>query len=53
MISDPIGLHTVHILDLAGTRVHVRNRGPRRNPILDVKPPDPTTRDDLVEPNHP
>jgi tRNA-Thr(GGU) m(6)t(6)A37 methyltransferase TsaA len=36
---NPIGLHTVHILDLAGTRVHVRNlEALDATPILDVKP---------------
>jgi tRNA-Thr(GGU) m(6)t(6)A37 methyltransferase TsaA len=36
---NPIGLHTVHILDLAGNRVHVRNlEALDATPILDVKP---------------
>ncbi|WP_067170267.1 tRNA (N6-threonylcarbamoyladenosine(37)-N6)-methyltransferase TrmO [Microtetraspora niveoalba] len=36
---NPIGLHTVHILAVAGTRVHVRNlEALDATPILDVKP---------------
>ena len=36
---NPIGLHTVHILAIAGTRVHVRNlEALDSTPILDVKP---------------
>jgi tRNA-Thr(GGU) m(6)t(6)A37 methyltransferase TsaA len=36
---NPIGLHEVHILDIAGTRVHVRNLEAVDNtPILDIKP---------------
>ncbi|MBN0042787.1 tRNA (N6-threonylcarbamoyladenosine(37)-N6)-methyltransferase TrmO [Streptomyces actuosus] len=36
---NPIGLHTVHILDIAGTRVHVRSlEALDATPVLDVKP---------------
>jgi tRNA-Thr(GGU) m(6)t(6)A37 methyltransferase TsaA len=36
---NPIGLHEVHILAVAGTRVHVRNlEALDATPILDVKP---------------
>lgn len=36
---NPIGLHTVRILAIAGTRVHVRNlEALDSTPILDVKP---------------
>ncbi|MBW1597030.1 tRNA (N6-threonylcarbamoyladenosine(37)-N6)-methyltransferase TrmO [Streptomyces sp. JJ38] len=36
---NPIGLHRVHILSLAGPRVHVRNlEAIDATPILDVKP---------------
>jgi len=36
---NPIGLHTVHVLDISGARVHVRNlEALDRTPILDVKP---------------
>jgi tRNA-Thr(GGU) m(6)t(6)A37 methyltransferase TsaA len=36
---NPIGLHDVHILAIAGTRVHVRNlEALDATPILDVKP---------------
>jgi tRNA-Thr(GGU) m(6)t(6)A37 methyltransferase TsaA len=36
---NPIGLHTVHILAVDGTRVHVRNlEAVDATPILDVKP---------------
>lgn len=36
---NPIGLHTVHILAVAGTRVHVSNlEALDATPILDVKP---------------
>jgi tRNA-Thr(GGU) m(6)t(6)A37 methyltransferase TsaA len=36
---NPIGLHTVHILAIAGTRVHVRHlEALDTTPILDVKP---------------
>ncbi|MEU6740121.1 TrmO family methyltransferase domain-containing protein [Streptosporangium sandarakinum] len=36
---DPIGLHEVHILTIAGTRVHVRHlEALDATPILDVKP---------------
>lgn len=36
---NPIGLHEVHILDVAGLRVHVRNLEALDNtPILDIKP---------------
>ncbi|MEU9831183.1 tRNA (N6-threonylcarbamoyladenosine(37)-N6)-methyltransferase TrmO [Streptosporangium sp. NPDC048047] len=36
---NPIGLHTVHILAVAGARVHVRNlEALDGTPILDVKP---------------
>jgi len=36
---NPIGLHAVHILAIAGTRVHVRNlEALDGTPILDVKP---------------
>ncbi|MEU6772244.1 tRNA (N6-threonylcarbamoyladenosine(37)-N6)-methyltransferase TrmO [Streptomyces sp. NPDC046759] len=36
---NPIGLHTVHILSVSGTRVHVRNlEALDATPILDIKP---------------
>ncbi|MCX3059178.1 tRNA (N6-threonylcarbamoyladenosine(37)-N6)-methyltransferase TrmO [Streptomyces beihaiensis] len=36
---NPIGLHTVHILDISGTRVHVSHlEALDGTPILDVKP---------------
>ncbi|MEV6833204.1 tRNA (N6-threonylcarbamoyladenosine(37)-N6)-methyltransferase TrmO [Streptomyces sp. NPDC051133] len=36
---NPIGLHTVHILAITGTRVHVRNlEALDGTPVLDVKP---------------
>ncbi len=36
---NPIGLHDVEILELAGTRVHVRNlEAVDGTPILDIKP---------------
>ncbi|MFC1405125.1 MULTISPECIES: tRNA (N6-threonylcarbamoyladenosine(37)-N6)-methyltransferase TrmO [Streptacidiphilus] len=36
---NPIGLHEVHILAVAGTRVHVRNlEALDATPILDIKP---------------
>lgn len=36
---NPIGLHSVHILAIAGTRVHVRNlEALDSTPILDIKP---------------
>ncbi|MCH0566683.1 MULTISPECIES: tRNA (N6-threonylcarbamoyladenosine(37)-N6)-methyltransferase TrmO [unclassified Streptomyces] len=36
---NPIGLHTVHVLDIAGTRVHVRSlEALDATPVLDVKP---------------
>ncbi|MFD0272289.1 tRNA (N6-threonylcarbamoyladenosine(37)-N6)-methyltransferase TrmO [Kitasatospora sp. NPDC127111] len=36
---NPIGLHTVHILAVAGTRVHVRNlEALAGTPVLDIKP---------------
>ncbi|HEX6358225.1 tRNA (N6-threonylcarbamoyladenosine(37)-N6)-methyltransferase TrmO [Actinophytocola sp.] len=45
---NPIGLHLVHILAVAGNRVHVRNlEALDATPILDVKPllaPDSTQR---------
>lgn len=42
---NPIGLHTVHILAIAGARVHVRNlEALDATPILDVKPLIPSDR---------
>lgn len=36
---NPIGLHTVHVLAVEGTRVHVRNlEAVDGTPVLDVKP---------------
>jgi tRNA-Thr(GGU) m(6)t(6)A37 methyltransferase TsaA len=36
---NPIGLHTVHILSVAGPRIHVRNlEALDGTPILDIKP---------------
>jgi tRNA-Thr(GGU) m(6)t(6)A37 methyltransferase TsaA len=36
---NPIGLHLVHVLAVAGTRVHVRNlEALDATPVLDVKP---------------
>jgi len=36
---NPIGLHDVHILEISGTRVHVRNlEALNGTPILDLKP---------------
>lgn len=36
---NPIGLHTVHILAIAGTRVHVQNlEALDGTPVLDIKP---------------
>jgi tRNA-Thr(GGU) m(6)t(6)A37 methyltransferase TsaA len=36
---NPIGLHEVHILDVVGNRVHVRNlEALDQTPVLDIKP---------------
>ena len=36
---NPIGLHTVHILEIDGTRIRVRNlEALDRTPVLDIKP---------------
>lgn len=36
---NPIGLHTVHILSIAGPRIHVRNlEALDGTPVLDIKP---------------
>ena len=36
---NPIGLHTVHILEIDGTRIRVRNlEALNRTPVLDIKP---------------
>ncbi|ANP51855.1 tRNA-Thr(GGU) m(6)t(6)A37 methyltransferase TsaA [Streptomyces griseochromogenes] len=36
---NPIGLHTIHILSITDTRVHVRNlEALNATPILDIKP---------------
>jgi len=36
---NPIGLHDVQVLDIAGTRVHVRNlEAVDGTPVLDIKP---------------
>jgi tRNA-Thr(GGU) m(6)t(6)A37 methyltransferase TsaA len=36
---NPIGLHDVHVLDVVGTRVHVRNlEALDGTPVLDIKP---------------